>query len=1191
MFAQTTTTKTYTFDDNVPLTTDWDVATDVPTGGTAKCEISQNIGGSFSTKNGNYLGLAYINKSGIEINITSTAEFNNITSFSMDVVSGDNGKPTFAAYIVDASGNIVETLFAPTGAKDGFATGGTNKWGNKTVSVSNKTGYIKIATVASSSGKYAAIDNIAITYSAGPSTDATLKSLKYNGTDVPNFSAATTSYDVELPAGTTAVPTVTAEKNDTKASDPVITQATALPGAATVVVTAEDGTTTKTYTINFTVASSAPKVLTATWDNIAGTAVIDQINKTITGKVAQGTGLTAITPNFTGNNISSWSPQGAQDFTNSVNYTFTNSSTSETTIYAVTITEVPLVHPTDVTLDQSSLNLQIGGTAKLNATVAPPDATDPSVTWSTSDASVATVNDGTVVGIAAGSATITVKTVDGQKTATCSVTVTAGPPVPATTLTLHEPGVYEGKTKEGGYGEKLIAFNGREYEVYFVGRDGNSKAGLFTKSGTQIGTGTSDKSLNADWLSATSADGLDGSGRTGNDEFSNATGKGNLKMKNGDEMLIHIKGYDQFTLWGKDNNTDPSKGKYFYVYIDDVEQPVQNLNSSDGGSIRRYNITTGEHVIKVTSKLDGVCKPYGFSLRVAQVPKTSILKGNDSTQIVMQGEAMRPVTYYTKYNSFGETRLIWNGAEASGISLEKHGSSDLGDTLVLSGMAKCPVGVYNYIIRTYYNGTIAGGMPGKFEVQSDIKAMTTTAADGYEGMNIDDIKFTYHALSADSITLTWENNNAPTGITGSGTNGIYTISGVPTSAGTFIYTVSVSGGNSISDTILIKKLDLGNNPILYLYKNALAYNRDGVYQYLTSNSHNLIAMKTLQSGKRTAEQYAPYKWILISEDADANNPEVIELIRNGSDKPILNLKGFTYAKGEDRLGWGDPNNGAVDSTKKQDAGSYIIMERSDHPIFSNLAPADGKKVKILDNYEKNGVMPITINNMPSYLASTCLATAPTRGEEYYEEGPLQTAIHEISAAQHGGGKYICLPLARQVTLSADGKKLLNNIINYLLSPTPASVKAPTLQITSFTVEGIPAVINEEDKTIKLELTVDKFKELDSLRSTKPVITLADSKYSHVSPASGEEVSMQYSIFMGKTYEVTDYVNRVVYEFKIQLINPQGIEEVYEAGQWVNIFDIYGRKVATTNEDIYTMDLPRGMYIVVTESGNTLKIMR
>ena len=78
---------------------------------------------------------------------------------------------------------------------------------------------------------------------------------------------------------------------------------------------------------------------------------------------------------------------------------------------------------TGITLSQSSITLDIGGTFTLTATVAPSDATDKTATWSTSDAKVATVKDGKVTAVAAGSATITAAA--GGKSATCSVTVNA----------------------------------------------------------------------------------------------------------------------------------------------------------------------------------------------------------------------------------------------------------------------------------------------------------------------------------------------------------------------------------------------------------------------------------------------------------------------------------------------------------------------------------------------------------------------------------------------------------------------------------------------------------------------------------------------------------------------------------------------------------------------------------------------
>ena len=79
---------------------------------------------------------------------------------------------------------------------------------------------------------------------------------------------------------------------------------------------------------------------------------------------------------------------------------------------------------TGVTLDQATMTLTAGGaTGTLVATVAPADATNQSVTWSSSAPAVATVANGVVTPLTAGTTTITVETVDGGLTATCTVTV------------------------------------------------------------------------------------------------------------------------------------------------------------------------------------------------------------------------------------------------------------------------------------------------------------------------------------------------------------------------------------------------------------------------------------------------------------------------------------------------------------------------------------------------------------------------------------------------------------------------------------------------------------------------------------------------------------------------------------------------------------------------------------------------
>ena len=95
---------------------------------------------------------------------------------------------------------------------------------------------------------------------------------------------------------------------------------------------------------------------------------------------------------------------------------------------------------TGVTVAPATLTLEVGQTGALTATVAPATATNKAVTWTSSAPAIATVDaSGTVKGIATGTATITVKTADGGKTATCAVTVkeAAAPPVKVTGITLN----------------------------------------------------------------------------------------------------------------------------------------------------------------------------------------------------------------------------------------------------------------------------------------------------------------------------------------------------------------------------------------------------------------------------------------------------------------------------------------------------------------------------------------------------------------------------------------------------------------------------------------------------------------------------------------------------------------------------------------------------------------------------------
>ena len=87
-------------------------------------------------------------------------------------------------------------------------------------------------------------------------------------------------------------------------------------------------------------------------------------------------------------------------------------------------TERGIINVTGISLDTDTLELHVGEYATLTAVLLPGDADDQSVIWSSSNPSVARVNsNGVVTAVAAGTATITVTSIDGAHTASCDVTV------------------------------------------------------------------------------------------------------------------------------------------------------------------------------------------------------------------------------------------------------------------------------------------------------------------------------------------------------------------------------------------------------------------------------------------------------------------------------------------------------------------------------------------------------------------------------------------------------------------------------------------------------------------------------------------------------------------------------------------------------------------------------------------------
>ena len=162
-----------------------------------------------------------------------------------------------------------------------------------------------------------------------------------------------------------------------------------------------------------------------------------------------------------------------------------------------------VISATSVSLDQPELILAPGETATLKATVLPDDSTD-EVEWSSSDETVATVQDGVVSAVAEGSATITAKA--GEKTATCSVKVENKVPEGAvnlgiemtradgTTYKLYWAACNLGAEKPEDYGDYYAWGETETKEKYSWStyKFGTSSSGPFSKYNTKESYGTVD---------------------------------------------------------------------------------------------------------------------------------------------------------------------------------------------------------------------------------------------------------------------------------------------------------------------------------------------------------------------------------------------------------------------------------------------------------------------------------------------------------------------------------------------------------------------------------------------------------------------------------------------------------------------------------------------------------------------------
>ena len=340
-----------------------------------------------------------------------------VTNLLIDV----NGKIPYVAYVDSVKGcSIVKKINGDKWVQEGLNVSDENL-SKLDFKISNNKAYVAINPTASkklliksrqleklNTGQIVGVSGITLNKTALNLTIGASESL------VATISPSNaTNKDVEWTSSNTNVATVDTTGKVTGVS----------AGSATITVKTKDGA--KIATCNVTVKNSVIPVTGVTLNKTA----LSLVTGTSESLVA------TISPSNATNKDVEWTSSNTNVATVDTTGKVTGVSAGSATITVKTkdgskvatcnvTVKNPVISVTGVTLNKTALNLVTGASESLVATISPSNATNKDVEWTSSNTNVATVDTtGKVTGVSSGSATITVKTKDGTKVATCNVTV------------------------------------------------------------------------------------------------------------------------------------------------------------------------------------------------------------------------------------------------------------------------------------------------------------------------------------------------------------------------------------------------------------------------------------------------------------------------------------------------------------------------------------------------------------------------------------------------------------------------------------------------------------------------------------------------------------------------------------------------------------------------------------------------
>ena len=430
---------------------------------------------------------------------------------------------------------------------------------------------------------------------------------------VPVQSVELNQTTLELKAGNTA--TLTATVNPESATDKTVTWTSDKPEIAAVeggTVTAKaEGTATitakagdKTATCTVTVTKADVAVESVTLDKTSLDLKVGN-NATLTATVSPE-GATNKDVTWTSDNPEVAAVEGGTVTAKAEGTAIITAKAGDKTATCTVTVAKADVEVESVTLDKNSLDLKTGDNTTLTATVNPESATNKDVTWTSDKPEIAAVEGGTVTAKAEGTATITVTTVDGGKTATCKVTVTPKT-VPVSSIQVQgAASIYVGDTAKltatitpDGASNKAVTWDSQNKDIATVDQQGNVKA---LKAGTATITATAQ----------------DGSGISGSCV---------VTVQQADTTALKAKVTEAQALLDKtevsaQNGTDipPMKNWVVQKQKDDLQKAVNTAN----GALRQSTLTAQNTVNDAYRDLQTALNAFLNAMKPGTMPNTPV---------------------------------------------------------------------------------------------------------------------------------------------------------------------------------------------------------------------------------------------------------------------------------------------------------------------------------------------------------------------------------------------------------------------------------------------------------------------------------------------------------------------------------------------------------------------------------------